>query len=33
VLEHRGIEPVDLGLVQVGRDDALTKVVEDDIAH
>lgn len=32
MLEHRLIEPVDLGFVQVGRDDAFPEIVQDDIA-
>ena len=31
MLEHRLIEPVDLGFVQIGRDDALPEIVQDDI--
>ena len=32
MLEHRAIEPVDLRLVQVRRDDAFLQVVEHDVA-
>src|SRR5690606_3518577 len=33
VREHRGVNDVELRLVEIGADDALLQVVEDDVSH